>query len=120
GMPAGIYATNTAEQCWYIAHHCEARVAVVEDETQLGKFFAFRDGLPALRAIVLMHGEPPANAGAGVYSWRALLERGATVPDAAVHSPTAARRRGGRGAHRRAAAGRRLHTDLHVGHHGRA
>jgi long-subunit acyl-CoA synthetase (AMP-forming) len=92
GMPAGIYATNTAEQCWYIAHHCEARVAVVEDETQLAKFLAVRDRLPALRGIVLMHGEPPANAGPGVYSWRALLERGAAVSDAALDARIAAQR----------------------------
>src|SRR6516225_9470281 len=28
-IPAGIYTTNTAEQCQYVAHHCSARVAFV-------------------------------------------------------------------------------------------
>jgi long-subunit acyl-CoA synthetase (AMP-forming) len=31
GVPAGIYITNTAAQCRYIAHHCEARIAVLEN-----------------------------------------------------------------------------------------
>src|SRR5262245_30356813 len=30
-IPAGIYTTNPAEQCQYIAEHCEARVAFVEN-----------------------------------------------------------------------------------------
>src|SRR5262249_27423414 len=30
-IPAGIYTTNTAEQCQYVAHHCDARIAFVEN-----------------------------------------------------------------------------------------
>ena len=56
-MPAGIYTTNSPEQCEYIARHCDASVAFVENQEQLAKFLAVRDNLPALKAIVLMQGE---------------------------------------------------------------
>src|SRR5262245_45294067 len=42
GIPAGIYATNTGEQCQYIAQHCEARIAFVQNAEQLAKFRAVR------------------------------------------------------------------------------
>ena len=66
-IPAGIYTTSTAEQCRYIADHCAARVAFVENEEQLAKFRAIRGQLPALAAIVMMRGEP---AGDDALSWR--------------------------------------------------
>src|SRR5687768_3950134 len=70
GIPAGIYTTSTAEQCKYIAQHCEARVAFVENAAQLAKFRAIRSELPALRAIVQMIGDPD---GADVLSWKKFL-----------------------------------------------
>jgi len=79
-VPAGIYTTNSAEQCQYIAAHCEAIVAFVDDKAQLQKFLAIRDQLPALKAVVLMHGEPNA-AGAGLYSWTRFLELGLNVSE---------------------------------------
>ncbi|HEU4990698.1 MAG TPA: AMP-binding protein [Gemmatimonadaceae bacterium] len=80
-LPSGIYTTCTAEQCQYVAHHCEAQIAVVENAEQLAKFLAVRDGLPHLRAIVQMHGEPAAP---GVLSWEQLLRRGHDVPEPAL------------------------------------
>lgn len=35
GIPAGIYQTNNADACQYIAADCKANIAVVEDEKQL-------------------------------------------------------------------------------------
>jgi long-subunit acyl-CoA synthetase (AMP-forming) len=62
-VPAGIYTTNSAEQCHYIAEHAEATIAVVEDQEQLAKFKKIRNQLPKLKAIVLMTGsEPDAHA----------------------------------------------------------
>ncbi|HJQ19706.1 MAG TPA: AMP-binding protein [Gemmatimonadaceae bacterium] len=72
-IPAGIYTTSSPEQCQYIAAHCEARVAFVDDAEQLAKFLQIRDQLPALAAIVLMHGTPTAPR---VYSWTKFLELG--------------------------------------------
>jgi long-subunit acyl-CoA synthetase (AMP-forming) len=77
-IPAGIYATNTAEQCQYVAHHCSTRVAFVENAEQLEKFRAIRDRLPSLAAIVVMREEP---AGDDALSWAAFLELGRTVDD---------------------------------------
>ena len=76
GLPAGIYTTSTGEQCRYVADHAEAAVAIVESREHLERFLAIRDGLPRLRAIVQMEGEPDES---GVLAWPELLERcGAT------------------------------------------
>jgi long-subunit acyl-CoA synthetase (AMP-forming) len=72
-VPAGIYTTSSPEQCEYIANHCEAAVVFVEDQEQLAKFLAIRSRLPALKALVLMHGEATQP---GVYSWSKFLELG--------------------------------------------
>jgi long-subunit acyl-CoA synthetase (AMP-forming) len=77
-IPAGIYTTSTPEQCRYIAGHCDARVAFVENHDQLEKFRAVRDQLPALRALVMMHGQPDDD---DVISWTQFLELGASIPD---------------------------------------
>lgn len=77
-IPAGIYTTNTAEQCQYIAEHCEARVAFVENAEQLAKFRAVRDALPNLVQIVMMHGDPDDDS---AISWRQFLSLGASVPE---------------------------------------
>src|SRR5947207_7668837 len=57
-IPAGIYTTNTAEQCQYVAEHCAARVAFVENHEQLAKFREIRHRLPSLLAIVVMRETP--------------------------------------------------------------
>jgi long-subunit acyl-CoA synthetase (AMP-forming) len=72
GVPAGIYTTSSPEQCRYIADHCEAQVAVVENRPQLEKFLAIRDQLPHLRAIVVVDGEG-ADPAEGVHAWRDLV-----------------------------------------------
>ena len=76
--PAGIYTTNTAPQCKYVAGHSESQVAVVEDEGQLKKFLEVRGDLPDLRAIVMMYGTSDAEK---VYSWKDFLALGKEVSD---------------------------------------
>ena len=68
-VPGGIYATNSPEQCHFIAEHSEASIAVVENEEQLAKFMEIRDNLPKLKAIVMMNGSDPDEK---VYSWKDL------------------------------------------------
>ncbi|MBQ0719870.1 MAG: AMP-binding protein [Gammaproteobacteria bacterium] len=53
-LPAGIYATNSPEQCHYIAENCDATIAVVENSEQLGKFQVIAHRLPKLKAIIVM------------------------------------------------------------------
>ena len=86
-MPAGIYTTNSPEQCEYIAKHCDASVAFVENQEQLAKFQAVRGNLPALKAIVLMQGE---SAEPGVYSWSRFLGLGLNTSEQDVDRRIAA------------------------------
>lgn len=53
GVSVGIYATNSAEQCRYIAAHAEVRVWFVEDQEQFDKAMQVRDQLPELSWIVV-------------------------------------------------------------------
>ncbi len=86
-VPAGIYTTSSPEQCEYIANHCEATVVFVDDKDQLAKFLAVRSRLPALKALVLMHGDVQ---GQGVYTWAKFLELGLNTPEPALDKRMAA------------------------------
>jgi len=50
-VPVSIYNSSSPEQVAYLAGHCEATLAVVEDQGFLDRFTAVRDQLPDLRAI---------------------------------------------------------------------
>jgi long-subunit acyl-CoA synthetase (AMP-forming) len=89
GLPAGVYTTNTPEQCHYIAEHAEAVVAIVENPEYLQRFLAVRGRLPRLQAIVLMEGEP---SGEGVLSWAQLLDRGSSFGEEEIDRRIAAAR----------------------------
>jgi long-chain acyl-CoA synthetase len=75
--PVGLYNTLAPEQVSYIANHCDARVAFVEDAAFLAKFQAVRGELPKLDRIVLIDG---TNEGAiddpWVISWDELRAMG--------------------------------------------
>jgi len=58
GCPVSLYNTLAPEQAAYIANHCEATMAVVEDRGFLAKLEAVRDQLPHLRRVILLEGEP--------------------------------------------------------------
>jgi long-subunit acyl-CoA synthetase (AMP-forming) len=79
GCPAGIYTTNSADQCRYIAEHAEAQVVVVENEEQLAKFLAVREQLPDLKAIVMIYGDHDDPM---VHSWKDLMALGEKAPEA--------------------------------------
>ena len=87
GVPAGIYTTNTAEQCAFVAAHCDARVVIVENDEQLAKFVSIRESLPALKALVVMDGLPTER---DVYSWDAFLRVGEGIPDSEIDARVAA------------------------------
>ncbi|GMF27213.1 unnamed protein product [Phytophthora lilii] len=50
---AGVYVTSTPEACQYISAHCEAKVVVVSDKSQLDKYLSVLDQLPKLKALVV-------------------------------------------------------------------
>ena len=76
GTPVSLYSTLSPEQVQYIANHCEARVAFVENEEFLAKFTAIRSALPRLEHIVLLEGSAP-----GTLRWDDLLAKGAVAHD---------------------------------------
>jgi len=58
GCPVSLYNTLAPEQAAYIANHCEATMAVVEDRGFLARLEVVRARLPNLRRVVLLEGEP--------------------------------------------------------------
>ncbi len=87
GIPAGIYTTNSPEQCAYIAAHSEAPIAVVEDAKQLEKFKEAWADMPKLQHIVMMFG---SDSDPRVISWDKLLELGGNVAEADLDARIAA------------------------------
>ena len=81
--PVSLYNTLAPEQIAYIAGHCEARVAIVEDAAFLERFAGIRAQLPRLQRVIVV--EPfdrvePVGAGGGwVTPWNAALARGAEL-----------------------------------------
>jgi long-subunit acyl-CoA synthetase (AMP-forming) len=81
--PAGIYTTNSPDQCQYIAAHSESQLVIVENREQLDKLKQIRDQLPELKAIVMMWGD---DSDPNVYAWPEFLELGKSVPDAELQA----------------------------------
>lgn len=77
--PAGIYTTNSADQCKYVASHSDTQLAIVENDEQLEKFLEIRDELPDLKAIVMMYGDHDDDK---VYSWKDFLAHGEDLDEA--------------------------------------
>ena len=81
GAGVSLYNTLASEQVQYIAGHCEATVAFVENEGFLARFQAVRDRLPKLKHIVMFEGEAP-----GVIGWADFMRDG---EEAARRDPAA-------------------------------
>jgi long-chain acyl-CoA synthetase len=73
--PTSFYYTLAAEQIRYVAGHCEAKVVVLEDRDMLKRWRELREGLPALRHLVLLEGAEEGD-GPGVLGWDELVRRG--------------------------------------------
>ncbi len=86
-LPVGLYTNSTSDQCRYIADHCEAAVAFVEDADHLQTFLELRPHLPRLEAIILMDGDPPDPS---ILSWSGLQELGRQIPETAYRQRTEA------------------------------
>lgn len=91
GFAAGIYATNNAEVCAFIANDCKAQVVyvyiktniyqivIVEDNEQLQKFYSMRAHLPHMLKIVQYKGTPSVRD-ANVLTWAEFMAHGASTP----------------------------------------
>ena len=77
---AGVYATYSSAEVATIVGHCEARIAVVENEKQWQKIREYRERLPELRHVIMMAGAAPANDPL-LLCWEELLTRAEEVSD---------------------------------------
>ncbi|MCA9925312.1 MAG: AMP-binding protein [Anaerolineales bacterium] len=82
GAPAGIYTTNSPEECKYIVEHAESPVILVEHEKQWEKIAATRDDIECLKHIVLMKGTTIDDE--MTLDWESFMAKGEAVPDKAV------------------------------------
>jgi long-chain acyl-CoA synthetase len=73
--PTSFYFTLAPEQVRYVAGHCEAKVAVLEDRDMCKRWQELREELPALRHLVLLEGAGDADED-GVLGWDELVRRG--------------------------------------------
>ena len=77
GVPVFLYNTLAPGQAAYIAGHCEATVAIVEDRSFLARLEAVRSQLPQLRRVVLIDGEPDPGED-WLIAWDTVLALGRT------------------------------------------
>ncbi len=79
GAPVVLYNTLASDQAAYIANHCEARVAFVEDRQRLHTLQAVRTELKHLRIVVLLDDTPSAEDAGWTMTFEALRARGREV-----------------------------------------
>lgn len=70
--PISIYNSSAPEQVQYLAGHCDAKVAILEDVGYLERFLKVRSELPTLEHIVLIE-DPDGVAPDDVRSWDGFL-----------------------------------------------
>jgi long-chain acyl-CoA synthetase len=75
--------TLAPEQIAYIAGHCEAKVAIVEDRGFLERWEKIRSDLPNLQHVVLIQDGDAETGDDWLLPWTSLIERGRT----ALHAP---------------------------------
>ncbi|XP_078735490.1 long-chain-fatty-acid--CoA ligase ACSBG2-like isoform X2 [Lampetra fluviatilis] len=91
GLAVGIYTTNSAEACQYVASDCQANVIVVDNGKQLQKILQIRAQLPHLKAIVVYRDAVPEGSD-GVYSWLDFMKLGDEVSDERLDAAIAEQR----------------------------
>ena len=86
-VPVSIYNTLTPEQAAYIAGHCGAKVAIVENETFLEKWTKIHSELSDLAAIIVID-EPKGDRWEfeWLMTWHELRENGRHALQAHPHS----------------------------------
>jgi long-chain acyl-CoA synthetase len=77
----GIYQSTLAKDCRYIIDHSDAVLAFAEDEIQYEKLTSIRAGIPRVRRVILLKGDPPAGDDRAL-SFDAFLRLGEGISDA--------------------------------------
>ena len=86
GVVVPIYATNSPEECRWVAGNSEARAIVCENAEQLAKIRAVRGELPALESLIVV--DPAGDVGDAI-ALDDLRERGRGVDAAKLEERTA-------------------------------
>ncbi|ESN90840.1 hypothetical protein HELRODRAFT_90723, partial [Helobdella robusta] len=73
GISCGIYTTNSAELCLYVANSANCQIIVVENDIQLQKFLSVSDQLTDVRAIIQYKGQLKEKYD-NVYLWSELMK----------------------------------------------
>jgi long-chain acyl-CoA synthetase len=76
GAGVTLYGTLAPSQISYIVNDCDAKVAILEDETNLARWRSVLAEMPGLRHIVMMSGTELPDAGDTVIGWTELIDRG--------------------------------------------
>ena len=76
GRPVSLYNTLAPDQIAYIAGHCEAKVAIVEDRGFMERWEKVRSELPNLELVILLEGAEDFSDHDRVLSWDEAIERG--------------------------------------------
>lgn len=76
-IPVSFYNTFAPEQIRYIAAHCGAKVAILEDPEFLQRWEKVRPELPDLQGVYLIEGADEAGDSGWVSSWADLASEGA-------------------------------------------
>ncbi|MGZ6972568.1 MAG: AMP-dependent synthetase/ligase [Acidimicrobiia bacterium] len=69
--PISIYNSSAEEQVQYLVGHCEASVAILEDQEYLDRFLAVRSALPSLEHMITI--DAPGGRPDGVLAWDDLI-----------------------------------------------
>ncbi|MFZ5440149.1 MAG: AMP-dependent synthetase/ligase [Myxococcota bacterium] len=80
GTAVGVYTTSSAEQIAWLTEHCEAPIALVENEQYLDTLLSVRARLPKLQHVIVM--DAPSSPREGVLTFGEVLERGARANEA--------------------------------------
>lgn len=75
-VPVSMYNTLAPSQVSYIAGHCGAKVAILENAEYYEKWSQVRSEIPELRHVVVMDPPDDFTPGEGDLTWEGLLDRG--------------------------------------------
>jgi long-chain acyl-CoA synthetase len=81
--PISIYNSSAPDQIQYLAGHCRAVAAIVEDGAYLDRLLSVRADLPSLRHVAVIE-EPAGGKPAGVLGWDEMLGHAPVDLDAAA------------------------------------
>lgn len=73
--PVSIYNSSSPEQVAYLAGHCGAKVAIVENQGFLQRFLEVAADLPALETTIILS-DPDGLAGPDVAQWSTVTDGG--------------------------------------------